>query len=218
MPSLLKRTVVAVFGLTLFTAIANAAQAKATLETARDRMKAIAQDGGTLEKKTAAMRKLQRELLDFTYVSEQTLGDQWAKLNPKQKKDFAATLEQLVEASYLGKVNAADTADIKFGEEKAMPDGTTEVDATATAQGSEVHIVFKMKPKAPAGAQSGWLVTDVVIDDVSLVRNYRSQFQKTLAKSSFSELHAKLQKKAAELRAGDAPPPTAKNDATAKQL
>jgi phospholipid transport system substrate-binding protein len=108
-------------------------------------------------------------------------------------------------------MSQADTADIKFGEEKKTDDGT-EVYATATAQGSEIHLVFKMKPKD----KGGWLVTDVVIDDVSLVRNYRSQFQKTLATSSFNDLQAKLQKKAAELRGSN--DTTAKNDVKTKEL
>lgn len=194
-----------------FSLTAQAAQAKAALESARERMKTIAQDKTSLENKQAAMRKLQRELLDFAYVSEQTLGEKWAKLSPKQKKDFAAALEQLVEASYLGKMRDADTADIEFGEEQTTAEGT-EVHATATAQGSEIHLVFKLKAKP----QGGWLVTDVVIDDVSLVRNYKAQFQKTLAKASIAELQAKLQKKATELK--NTPNTTATNELKTKQL
>jgi phospholipid transport system substrate-binding protein len=193
------------FAFSVFTLQANGAQAKGTLESARERMRVIANDKGTIEQKQASMRKLTRELLDFTYVSEQTLGANWAKLSAKQQKEFAAVLEELVEASYLGKVNDAGTSDITFGEETKTAEGT-EVTALAHAQGSEVHLIFKLKPKG-----SGWLVTDVVIDDVSLVRNYRAQFQKTLTKSTLAELQTKLQKKAAELRGATSSESTAKN-------
>ena len=63
---------------TAFTIAANAAQAKTALESAKERMQQIAAENSSMDQKTTSMRKLQRELLDFSYVSEQTLGAQWA--------------------------------------------------------------------------------------------------------------------------------------------
>jgi phospholipid transport system substrate-binding protein len=173
---------------------ANAPEAKAKLEQTKDRMRTIANEKATVETKQKEMKKLTGELLDFSDVAEQTLGESYQKLNAKQKKEFASSLEQLVEASYISRINEANTSDIKFTEATDAGEAAV-VKATADTQGSEVHLEFKLMPRA-----QGWLVKDVVIDDVSLVRNYRSQFQKQLAKGTVADLQKKIQKKVAEMR------------------
>ncbi len=174
---------------------ANASDAKAKLEQTKEKMRTLIADKGSVENKQREMRKLTSDLLDFEDVAKQTLGENFGKLNPKEKKEFAQTLHQLVEASYLSKINEANTSDIVFTD-AADGGATATVKATANAQGSEVHLEFLLEPRTP----QGWLVKDVVIDDVSLVRNYRSQFQKQLAKGSIADLQKKIQRKVAELK------------------
>jgi len=196
-----------VLGMTTFALLlvgVSAPDAKIKLEQTKEKMRALVTDKASVDQKQKEMRKLTGELLDFDYVAEQTLGESYAKLAPKQKKEFATTIQELVEASYVSKINDANTSDIKFGEASVVGDAAL-VKATADAQGSEVHLEFKMVPHG-----TSWLVQDVVIDDVSLIRNYRSQFQKQLSKITVADLQKKIQKKVAELKASKTAEPSDK--------
>ena len=168
---------------------------RATLEKATTEVRTIVAEKAAIDTKQKKMRAITARLVNFDTIAEQTLGAEWAKMTPKQRKEFATTLQQLVEASYLNKVSEASTVDITY----TGAEGST-VDATAKAQGSDVHLKFTV-----TDAQ----IRDVEIDDVSLVRNYRSQFAKVIAKSGVKELQAKIQKKVNELRANDATPTAA---------
>jgi phospholipid transport system substrate-binding protein len=177
----------------LFPASAFAGDAKspkAALESAVDQVRKLLAEHAPLEAKRRQMNKLTKSLVDFSQVAEATLTSEWPKMSKKERSEFASTLEQLVEASYLNKVSEADHVDLSFGDEAGA-----DVNATARVQGADVHLKFTL---AKAGAS--WMVQDVEIDDVSLVRNYRAQFTKIIAKSGVKELQAKIQKKVAELK------------------
>jgi phospholipid transport system substrate-binding protein len=178
---------------------AAAATAQASLEGAVTEVRQILAAKQPLKDKQLRLRKLTERYVDFNHFAERTLAEQWGKLSVKQKKDFTQLLNDLVEASYVSRISQAETVDLKLSA-GSHADDHDEVEANVKAQGSDVHLKFFMVPK-----NGDWQVDDIEVDDVSLVRNYRSQFTKTIAKAQYSGLVARLQKKVTELRTEPAP-------------
>ncbi len=184
--------------LSLLFVLAAGESPKAQLQATVTNVRQVLKDDSAAKRNTA-LRSITVSYIDFSRLAQNTLDEQWAKLNPAKRKEFAKVLEDLIEASYLGKLDQSSTVDLTIGEEKIEGDKAT-LHATAHVQGADSDLVFHLYK----GAQQ-WMADDVELDDVSLTRNYRTQFARTIAKDGYPVLVAKLKKKTAEAKAAPAP-------------
>jgi len=140
----------------------------------------------------AERRTLLREEIskafDFDEMAKRSLGPAWRQRTPEERKEYVTLFRQVLENSYLGKVEAYQGEKIKYGKE-SVEEGRIATVATliVTGKGQEIPLNYRMLKEAP-----GWRVYDVVIEEISLVNNYRSQFAGILQKSSFQDLLARL--------------------------
>ena len=128
----------------------------------------------------AKLKALVDPVMEFETLSERALGKHWATLKPEQRKVFVDTFRELVFRSYLKKVRGANN------------------DYTLTFEGeslAEIELVFTLEPRE----DKRWIAADVTIDEVSLVENYREQFNKTITTDGFDALISKMKKKLAEI-------------------
>lgn len=136
-------------------------------------------------------------IFDFEEFSSRTVGAPWRQFNAEQKKDFSAAFAELMIFTYLDKVNGYNGERIQYVGEVASPAGDrVEVRTILTLKdGKAVPVAYRMLPKS-----NGWKVYDVLIENISLVKNYRTQFQDILSKGSPVELISRVRQKAQEVR------------------
>jgi phospholipid transport system substrate-binding protein len=129
------------------------------------------------------------QLFDFQEMSRRALGAN-ARRYSDRLAEFTPLFVALLEQAYIGKLEENGDAKIQYLKE-IVDDQDVEVDTkTRLKDGSEYSVNYKLK-FTPAG----WRAYDVVVEGVSLVNNYRSQFDRFLSKKSFDELLQVLREK-----------------------
>ena len=149
------------------------------------------------EAKTAERRRLIRaaagDIFDFPEISRRTLGTHWQARTPAEREEFAALFSDLLESSYISKIESYSGERIQYVGEAS--DGTQAVVRTRIVgkQGVETPVDYRML------VQDGrWRAYDVTIEGVSLVANYRAQFNSIIQRSGYPDLVAKLKAKQGE--------------------
>jgi phospholipid transport system substrate-binding protein len=139
------------------------------------------------------IRKAVDELCDWEEMSRRSLGRYWAQRSEQEKKEFVVLFGNLLERTYIDKVEGYSGEKVNYVGEKVDGD-YAEVDVKVmTTKNTEIPVVYRMRTK-----DQKWWVYDIVIEGVSLVNNYRTQFSDILAKSSFEGLMKRLKEKVAE--------------------
>jgi phospholipid transport system substrate-binding protein len=148
------------------------------------------------EAKNSEIRKIVGSFLDFEELARRALAKHWDGLTAKQRADFVKTLRELVERNYIKQLYGQPDYDLRLErEEKTGNEATVFGTLHATAKGKKVTMALEYKL-----VQKGnrWVVYDVITDDLSLLENYRAEFNKVIAKESFDALLARMKKKLAE--------------------
>jgi phospholipid transport system substrate-binding protein len=137
-----------------------------------------------------ALRALTEEAVDFREAAQRSLGSHWDARTPDQQMYFIRLFTDLIDHAYLGRL-ALD------GERLAYDDETTTgkvavVRARALSKsGSVTPVIFSLYQ----GASAKWRIYDVSFEGMSLVGNYRAQFNKIIRGSSYDELVSRLEAK-----------------------
>ena len=131
----------------------------------------------------AKLKEVIYQRFDFTEMAKRSLGSEWRRRSPEEQKEFVKLFTDLLERAYLDQIESYKGEKIQFLKEL---DGENYADVATKIidnKGQEYSVNY------PLHKVSGdWKVYDVVIEDISLVNNYRSQFSRVLAKSSYEEL------------------------------
>ena len=141
-------------------------------------------------------------IFDFPEFSSRTVGPRWRDFTPEEKKRFSDAFANLLFNTYLSKVTGYNGESVVYNGETVSRDGNVvEVKTTiALKDGKRTPVNYRMSFR-----DGSWRVFDVIIENISLVRNYRTQFQDILKKASPDELIARVNQKAKEVAAqGDA--------------
>ncbi len=133
-------------------------------------------------------RKLVFARFDFSEMTKRSLGSHWKALEQGEQKEFVEAFTQRLLAFYGRTVRSSGNDKIQFNRE--VQDGKTASVETKVVSGSgeETPIDYRLHD-----INGQWKVYDVVIEHVSLVNNYRAQFERVITKSSVKELLRKLQ-------------------------
>jgi len=126
--------------------------------------------------KKERIRVISEEMFDFTELSKRSLAQNWDKFNPDQQKEFIRLYKSLLEETYSEKVTSYTDEKIVIKKDVNLSEKTVEVQTTVITKTSEVPIYYRLIEK-----NGDWKVYDVVIEGVSLVSNYRTQFREILA-------------------------------------
>lgn len=140
--------------------------------------------------KKGKIREIAEKMFDFTELSKRTLGQNWGKLTPDQQKEFVELYTSLLEDAYADKIMAYTDEKIVFSKEVALTEKTVEVQSAVMRASGEIPIYYRVIMK-----DGSWRVYDVVIEGVSLINNYRSQFREILVNKSPESLIETLRKK-----------------------
>ena len=191
----MKRLVIA---LSFFLLVMGAApvQAATPLETVRTEVNKVLEvlrnKSLKEEAKREKLRGLYAEMFDQEELSRWCLGRNWNKLSEAQRKEFLPLFQQVLEKTYGDRILSYSDEKILFDREVAISKGRVEVQTRVmTTKSKEVPFNYRVFQN-----KSGtWKVYDVVVENVSLVMNYRSQFNEILAKGTPDDLLEILRKK-----------------------
>jgi phospholipid transport system substrate-binding protein len=146
--------------------------------------------------KQEKIRSISAEVFDFTELSKRSLGQNWNKLNAGQQEEFTKLFKSLLETVYADKITSYTDERIIFKEEITLSEKTVEVPTVIVSKTSEIPINYRLLQE-----KGRWKVYDVVIEGVSLVNNYRTQFREILANKTPEALLDILRKKVGDARA-----------------
>jgi phospholipid transport system substrate-binding protein len=128
-----------------------------------------------------------RPAFDFGEMAKRSLGVHWRRRTPEERERFTGLFAELLENSYLGKIESYKGERIRYVGESVDPPYAVVNTVIVTSRDDEIPIAYRVV------LQDGrWRIYDVVIEGISLVNNYRSQFAGILQNSSFDELVKKL--------------------------
>lgn len=147
----------------------------------------------------AEVRKIANGIFDFQETAKRALGRHWAQRTPQEQKEFTQLFADLLEKSYLGKIELYHGEKVAWNGDTVNGDDATVRTKILTKQGTEIPVDYRMQQK-----DGRWLVYDVNIEGVSLVANYRTQFNKIIQTESYGSLVEKLRAKDAQPAASPA--------------
>ncbi len=170
---------------------AEAGEAMAQLSASINEFVTILSNTSVAELQATGLPEKARELVfarfDFSEMTKRALGPHWSSLDPTQQREFIDAFTHRLLVSYGRTVRATGDEKIQFMRE--VRDGTQARVETKLISGNGEQSAIDYRLRDVDGQ---WMVYDVVIDDVGMVQNYRSQFERVIAKSSVQDLLQKM--------------------------
>ena len=140
------------------------------------------------------MRKVINARFDFRAMSQRTLATNWKKASKEQKQEFVMLFSQLIENTYIGRVEAYTDEKVDYPGEKVKGKKAV-VETLILTASADIPINYKVYQKK----NGEWWVYDVIIEGISLISNYRSSYQNIVSKEGLDGLLAKMRSKIKEL-------------------
>jgi phospholipid transport system substrate-binding protein len=141
---------------------------------------------------------------DFSEMARRSLGPEWRRRSPAEQQEFVNLFTDLLQESYIGTIESYNGDKVLYNRELQDQDNA-EVQTTLTTRSEAVYSInYRLRLVG-----KDWKVYDVVIENISLVNNYRSQFSRVIGRSSYEELVRTMKEKS--LSGRTAPQPAAKN-------
>ncbi len=142
------------------------------------------------EKRRQALRAIIYERFSFEKMSQLSLGKYWKTISDQQKTEFVDLFGQLLEQNYVAKIEAYTNEEILYTKE-LVKKKKAKINTKIITDDVEIPIDYSMYQTK----QGPWMVYDMVIEGVSLVANYRSQFNQILQNDTYEKLVEELKKK-----------------------
>jgi phospholipid transport system substrate-binding protein len=144
---------------------------------------------GTTAKKEK-LRAIFDDIFDYVVLSKRTLGRNWKKLDTEQQNEFVKLYRKLLDSVYMERLLAYKDEKVIFSKESMISEKKAEVFSNIDTGDKQIPINYRLVLK-----ENQWKVYDIIIEGVSLVKNYRSQFNSILAKNEPEELLKILREK-----------------------
>ncbi|WP_446423843.1 Tgt2/MlaC family protein [Mailhella sp.] len=173
--------------------------ARQTAEAGADRIMALLNDPAFKDPATkpAVRQKVEAEVLqlfDFDEFSTRTVGPTWRKFTPDQKEAFKTAFTDLLRNTYIDTLDEYNGEKVRFtGEVSANNGKRVEVQMEFLTSKQAYPVAFRMLEK-----KGRWVVYDVLIEGISMIKNYRDQFRDILSKGDPQTLIERVQAKAEE--------------------
>jgi phospholipid transport system substrate-binding protein len=141
-----------------------------------------------------AVRAIASDIFDFSEMARRSLARHWKGLNERDRQEFVALFTDLLERSYFSRIESYGGERIAYANEQSEGDIATVNTRIVTKNGTEVPVDYRMLKRGDR-----WRVYDVNIEGVSLIGNYRTQFNKIIQTSSYAELIKRMKTKQGEV-------------------
>ena len=135
----------------------------------------------------AAVRKIAHEAFDVTETAKRVLARHWQARTPAEREEFTQLFADLMESTYIARIDEYGSEKIRYTGEKIEGDTAIVQTRVLTKKGTEAPVDARMMRRGDK-----WYIYDVMIEGVSLVNNYRTQFDRIIRSSSYAELVKRL--------------------------
>jgi len=137
------------------------------------------------------LKEIVNPLFDYEEMARRSLGPHWRRRSLQEQKEFVKLFRDFLEKIYSDRVDLYAGEKVVYGRE-TVEDDYAQVESTlVNPKGEEVSVVYRLRRNS-----GKWKVYDAVVENISIVNNYRSQFDRVISKSSFEELMRLLKEKA----------------------
>jgi len=173
----------------------NAGEPLDVVKSAADGVIQVLRDPKVLSKDKKKERVERRKeivdpLLDYEEMAKRALGPHWRRRTPAEQEEFVKLFRDFIEKIYSDKIDLYEGERIVFGRETIDQDFAQVESIVINAKREEFVIVYKLRR-----ADGKWKVYDAVVENISVVNNYRSQFDRVINSSSYEELVKRLKEK-----------------------
>jgi phospholipid transport system substrate-binding protein len=150
-------------------------------------MKVLESRTMTAPERLEAVRAVASEAFDVSETAQRALGLHWQQRTPAERQEFVQIFRSLLEQTYLSKIGEFGGERIKYVSERIDGDRAIVRAVVVTKNGTEIPVESRLLQKADR-----WLIYDVLIENISLIASYRSQFDRVIRTASYPELIRRL--------------------------
>jgi phospholipid transport system substrate-binding protein len=143
-----------------------------------------------------ALKQVIGDIFDYTEIAKRSLGKYWKQRTPDERKQFVNLFAVLLERTYANKIESYHNEKIIYLGEKVEGDYAEVKSKVISASHDEFTLDYRL-----INENGKWMVYDVVIEGISLVSNYRGQFNRIISEHGYGELIKKLQNKSEDVKA-----------------
>jgi phospholipid transport system substrate-binding protein len=147
----------------------------------------------TAEQRRLEIRRVASDLFDFDEIARRALSRHWASRTPEEQAEFTRLFTDLLERAYIGRIELYSGEKILYGLEVIDGSFATVRSKVLTRRNTETPLEYRLHLK-----DGRWKVYDVLIDNVSFVSTYRSEFSRILQRESYGALLDRLRKQSVE--------------------
>ena len=140
----------------------------------------------------AAVRAAVIDLLDFTEISRRALARHWRPLSEAEREEFVGLFRALLDRTYLPQIKLYQGERVQFVGESVDGDFAAVQASVLTRRGQEASVVFRLHRPGER-----WLIYDIAVEGISLVANYRAQFDQIIQRASYQGLVTRIRQKLA---------------------
>jgi phospholipid transport system substrate-binding protein len=142
------------------------------------------------EAKEKKIESIADQMFDYVVLSRLTLGRGWKEFNKEQQKEFVSLYRSILEKAYMDKILSYTDEKVLFDKEMMLSENKAEVQTKIITKSTEIPINYRVYLK-----DGQWRVYDVIIEGISLIQNYRTQFREILANNPPEEVLKILREK-----------------------
>jgi phospholipid transport system substrate-binding protein len=150
-----------------------------------------------LAERQAKLRQIVEATFDFREMARSALGYHWRSISPAQRQEFSQVFTTFIEDSYLSKINDYSGQQVQFIKQTSDGPQYAQVN-TQIVQGDQDPIALNYRLQDEGG---GWKIYDVTVDAISIIANYRNQFNRVMNNKGYATLISDLRSKQAALAA-----------------
>jgi phospholipid transport system substrate-binding protein len=151
-----------------------------------------------IQERRAKIRQVVLQRFGFTEMSKRSLGRYWSERTPEERTEFVRLFTDLLERAYIDRVDGYTGEQVVYLGESVDGDYSEVRSKIVTKKNQEIPILYRLQKN-----NANWEVYDVIVEGVSLVNNYRTQFSKIIRTSSYQGLVKKMQVKLEGEEAGE---------------
>ena len=189
------QSIISLFFILLIAVPVRAAEPTEAIKQTTDKILSIITDPAFKpSSKTAEREKLIRQAVDERFdwdeMARRSLATHWAKRTPEERKEFVPLFADLLERTYMKKVEDYSGEKVLYERETKDGDYATVRIKIVTKKNKDIPVEYRLKKEG-----NDWLIYDVSIEGVSLVNNYRTQFNSIITQASYENLIKRLKEK-----------------------
>ena len=139
------------------------------------------------------LREALNPIFDYEEMAKRALGTHWRRRTPAEQEEFVKLFRDFLERIYSDKIDLYGGEKVRFGRELIDKDFAQVESTIIKPKGEELAVIYKLRQ-----LNGQWKVYDAVVENISIVNNYRSQFDRIISSSSYEELVKRLHEKAGQ--------------------